>query len=133
MSKRRLLETPVFGEVMSKSKFILLMKFLHFANYEDDSGEAGQARQKLSKIWPVLSLLKDRFKTGYMPEEQISIDESLMLLQGTSLLEAIPSAEAVALWCEALCVVRVYNRLRIRHHHETNGTTAEPRLLSNCR
>lgn len=53
-SKLRVLETPVFGEVLSKSKFILLMKFLHFANNEEDSGEAGQALQKLRKIWPVL-------------------------------------------------------------------------------
>ncbi|KAG0418926.1 hypothetical protein HPB47_004500, partial [Ixodes persulcatus] len=81
-SKRRVIETPVFGEVMSKSRFILLMKFLHFANNEDDAGEVGQARQKLRKIWPVLSLMKDRFKASYMPEENISIDESLMLYKG---------------------------------------------------
>lgn len=81
-SKRRVIETPVFGEVMSKSRFILLMKFLHFANNEDTAGEAGQARHKLRKIWPVLSLLRDHFKARYMPEEHISVDESLMLYKG---------------------------------------------------
>ncbi|KAM7306084.1 piggyBac transposable element-derived protein 4-like [Ixodes scapularis] len=60
-SKRRVIETPVFGE---------------------DAGEVGQARQKLRKIWPVLSLMKERFKASYMPEENISIDESLMLYKG---------------------------------------------------
>ncbi|KAM7304911.1 piggyBac transposable element-derived protein 4-like [Ixodes scapularis] len=70
-SERRVIETPVFGEVMSKSRFILLMKFLHFANNEDDAGEVGQARQKLRKIWPVLSLMKERFKKQATRQKRI--------------------------------------------------------------
>lgn len=59
-----MIEILVFGEVMSKSRFILLTKFFHFANNGDDAGKVGQARQKLLKIWPVLLLMKDRFKAS---------------------------------------------------------------------
>ncbi|KAG0414573.1 hypothetical protein HPB47_008269 [Ixodes persulcatus] len=39
-STRRILQTPIFGELMSKNRFHLIMKFLHFSDNEDEIDES---------------------------------------------------------------------------------------------
>jgi hypothetical protein len=79
-SRRRILITPGFGEVISRDRFELIMKFLHFsdntnkANYEDPA--------KLYKIFPVLSHLNYKFQKLYLPGQNISVDEYLTLWKG---------------------------------------------------
>ena len=47
-SRTRLIETPFFSQVMSESRFSLLMKFLHFSNNNDVSSNI--PNPKLKKI-----------------------------------------------------------------------------------
>ncbi|XP_042149570.1 piggyBac transposable element-derived protein 4-like [Ixodes scapularis] len=81
-SARRILQTPIFGELMSKNRFHLIMKFLHFSDNEDEIDESQHPQPKLRKLWLLLCLLKERFLTLYVPESTVAVDESLMLYKG---------------------------------------------------
>ncbi|XP_068117048.1 piggyBac transposable element-derived protein 4-like [Hyperolius riggenbachi] len=80
-STNHLLATPFFGSVMSEYKFSLIMKFLHFTNNEEYDENTHPA-PKLRKIWDVSQLIMRNFKQTYVPERDISIDESLMAYKG---------------------------------------------------
>ena len=75
-STNPLLHTPIFGKIMSRDRFLLIMKYLHFTDEEESS-------DPLKKIRPLLDLLfVSKFKESYTPERNISIDESLLLWKG---------------------------------------------------
>jgi hypothetical protein len=79
-SRRRILSTPGFGDVISRERFELIMKFLHFADNTDKANYEGPA--KLHKIFPVLSHLNYKFQNLFLPGQNISVDESLTLWKG---------------------------------------------------
>ncbi|KAM5165143.1 piggyBac transposable element-derived protein 4-like [Mantella aurantiaca] len=80
-STNKLLETPFFGTVMTEYRFSLIMKFLHFTNNEEFD-ETTHPAPKLKKIWEVFQMVVKNFKQTYVPERDISIDESLMAYKG---------------------------------------------------
>ncbi|KAM4701884.1 piggyBac transposable element-derived protein 4-like [Discoglossus pictus] len=73
----KLLATPFFGMVMWEYRFSLIMKFLHFENNEEFDGTTYPA-PKLKKIWEVSQMILKNLQWSYVPERDISIDESLM-------------------------------------------------------
>ncbi|XP_054918033.2 piggyBac transposable element-derived protein 4-like [Dermacentor andersoni] len=81
-SRNKLLFTPIFGEVMSGNRFQLLMRMLHFADNSSISDLSSHPQPKLHKIWPFLVRLLKNYRSAYVPERDISIDESLMLYKG---------------------------------------------------
>ena len=93
-SKKSSLNTPFFRRIFSCDRFLLLSKFLHFTN-NDDTEDVSSVPQKLVKLWPVLQHIKNKFSSVYVPEEHVSIDESLMLWKGRlSWKQYIPSKRA---------------------------------------
>ena len=93
-SKKSSLNTPFFRRIFSCDRFLLLSKFLHFTN-NDDTEDVSSVSQKLVKLWPVLQHIKNKFSSVYVPEEHVSIDESLMLWKGRlSWKQYIPSKRA---------------------------------------
>ena len=93
-SKKSSLYTPFFRRIMSCDRFLLLSKFLHFTN-NDNTVDTPNVPQKLVKLWPVLQHMKNKFSSVYVPEEHVSIDESLMLWKGRlSWKQYIPSKRA---------------------------------------
>lgn len=80
-SRKKLIQTPQFYETISEKRFFLLLKFLHF-NDNEAIDPNGDQNPRLSKIQHVLDYLVDKFKTSYIPEQDISIDESLLLWKG---------------------------------------------------
>ncbi|KAM5170545.1 piggyBac transposable element-derived protein 4-like [Mantella aurantiaca] len=80
-STNKLLETPFFGTVMTEYRFSLIMKFLHFTNNEEFD-ETTHPAPKLKKIWEVFQMVVKNFQQTYVPERDISIDESLMAYKG---------------------------------------------------
>jgi len=63
---------------MSRDKFELLLKFLHFSNNEKQDA----SQDKLAKLNPLLILLKARFKSVYMPGSIITVDETMVPWRG---------------------------------------------------
>lgn len=80
-SERPILNTPFFGKVMSEDRYALLMKFLHFEN-SDDFDPQNHPNPKLRKIYSIYAMLMQKFKAVYIPNQEISIDESLIAHKG---------------------------------------------------
>ncbi|GBN69954.1 PiggyBac transposable element-derived protein 4 [Araneus ventricosus] len=80
-SKRPILCTPFFGNVMNEKRYSLIMKFLHFQS-SNDSEDESPSNNKLKKIGKFHSMLMQRFQSTYIPKQYISIDESLIGYKG---------------------------------------------------
>lgn len=80
-SKRPILSTPFFRNIMSELKYGLIMKFLHFENSEAFD-ESLYRNPKLRKVSELHNLLVQRFKCVYVPKQEISVDESLIAHKG---------------------------------------------------
>ncbi|KAI4476158.1 hypothetical protein M0804_013821 [Polistes exclamans] len=65
------IETPYFKNVMSRGRFISISKNLHFSSTNNPNNP-------LSKIREVMEIVKKTFIRMYVPNKNISIDESLM-------------------------------------------------------
>ena len=74
-SRNAPIATPFFGKCIGRDRFHLLLKYLHFT--EDDSKTEPTIKFKV-----VLDFLLEKFRTLYVPEQNISIDESLLLWKG---------------------------------------------------
>jgi hypothetical protein len=79
-SPKRLLYTPAFPDVISRDRFQLICKFLHFNDNSKKDNYLGPAR--LFKIFPVIQHLNERFQSLFYPGQNICIDESLTLWKG---------------------------------------------------
>jgi len=79
-SKNYILATPIFGSVISMDRFESICNFVHF-NKNDHVGTY-QGPYKLFKIYPVLSHLKTKFQSLFLPGQNIAIDESLTPWRG---------------------------------------------------
>jgi hypothetical protein len=80
-SKRKIIHVPVFSELMSRNRFLLLMKFMHFSDNENFDLD-NHPNPKLRKFFEVMEHLRNRFREVYVPAESLSLDESLMLYKG---------------------------------------------------
>ena len=75
--------TPFFNQLMTRTRFQLLNKFLHFQNNEDPNYNANdQQRDRLHKIRDIMEMLRNKFRTVYYPSENITVEESLILFKG---------------------------------------------------
>ena len=72
-----LLQTPIFSKTMSRDRFSLLLKYLHFVPKEEEI-----QNDRLKKIRPVLDTIVDLCKKTYIPDRNISVDESLFKYHG---------------------------------------------------
>ncbi|XP_065672177.1 piggyBac transposable element-derived protein 4-like [Hydra vulgaris] len=75
-SKNSLYRVPLFSRIMPRNKFQLMLRFWHFINNED-SGSV-----HLFKIIGLLNHLNNTMGNIYCPNNNISIDESMMLWKG---------------------------------------------------
>jgi hypothetical protein len=70
---------PTFYGSISRKSFFILLKLLHFAVSE---AYRGQVPPKIYKMKPVFDHLIRKFSLSYVPEDQLSTDESLLLWKG---------------------------------------------------
>lgn len=75
--KESLVPTPIFGQFMSRNRYSVIMRFLHFSDSEF-TGMKGP----LYKLGNVFKYLCDRFKNVFQPFQKLCIDESLVLFKG---------------------------------------------------
>ncbi|KAL4125843.1 hypothetical protein QTP88_010083 [Uroleucon formosanum] len=72
-----LLHTPIFGKIMSRDRYLLILKIIHFCNNENQvSGN------RLFKLDMVLDEVKANFKAAMVPFQNLVIDGSLVLWKG---------------------------------------------------
>lgn len=76
-STDHLIATPIFGEIMSRDRFLAIMKALHFNDNENQPDG-----DRLYKIRPVVSNLNRKFQSCINPYQNLCIDESVMPWKG---------------------------------------------------
>ena len=76
-----ILATPIFNQVMRRDKFLLMLRFLHFAdNRQYNPNDPGC--DKLYKLREIINIIKRRCPEVYYPGKYLSMDESLVLFKG---------------------------------------------------
>ena len=80
-SKDALYSTPIFFEVMSCDCFELIVKFFNFNN-NSTYNPTDENRDHLHKVQPLIEALCERCQTIYYPGQNLSVDESFVLLKG---------------------------------------------------
>ena len=82
-STDEIFSTPIFSQVISRNRFFLLLKFLHFSNNDDPSFDPkDENRDRLHKVRPLINMIRQRCKKIYYPGKNLSVDESLVLFKG---------------------------------------------------
>ena len=71
-----------FSKIISRNRFLLFSKFLHFANNKLLNPHGQPAYDHLFKIRPVINRLISNFKSSYIPDKNLSIDESMISYKG---------------------------------------------------
>ena len=74
-------KTDIFGQSMARDRYLLLLRFLHFAD-NDLIDTNDPDRDRLAKIRPIIDLIRDRCATVYSPARDLCVDESLVLFKG---------------------------------------------------
>ena len=80
-SSDEIFSTPIFGQLMSRNRFQLILKFLHFNNTQGYD-PLDENRDRLHKIRPIIDLLRTRCKCVWCPSKELSVDESLVRFKG---------------------------------------------------
>lgn len=73
---------PCFRQIMSKNKFLLLLRFLHFTDNDYLIDSIHRYERKIYKIAPIVEHCNKKFAEIYIPRKALSIDESLLLWKG---------------------------------------------------
>ena len=76
------LSSPFFPSVMSRTRFLQILQYLHFADNTLAPPRDSADYNKLYKIQPFLDLVIARFQEVYTPERQLAIDETLIKFKG---------------------------------------------------
>ena len=78
-----LVNTPVFSKLMHRSRFQLLLKFLHYNDNEDPNYDKNSDdRDRLHKLRPFIEIVRQQCKNIFYPGQNLSVDESLVLFKG---------------------------------------------------
>ena len=76
-SKKKMYNYDFVRNNISKDRFFLLMRMLHF-NHSDTF----EQNRRIHKIKPILEILKNNFKSVYSPGEKLIVNESLVPFRG---------------------------------------------------
>ena len=76
-SKDPVFGTPIFSQLMRRDRFEQIRKMIHFTN-----PLLADPTQNLSKLDTYLNALRERYKSIYIPERDIAVDEYLSLWKG---------------------------------------------------
>ena len=82
-NKSKLFGSEVIQNTMSRDRFELLLKFLHFSNNQEEHAD----QDRLFKLRPLLDFLRARFKSIDVPGSVISIDETMVPWKGRLLFK----------------------------------------------
>lgn len=74
----RLFNIPIFREQMSRNRFLLILRCLHFSS----QSEGEKSQDALQKIRPAIKYFNEKMTSIYYPYKELSLDESMMLWRG---------------------------------------------------
>jgi hypothetical protein len=77
-SKSALYEERFAPQVMSRDRFQMLLRFIHF----NDNGEALSQKDKLHKVRPLVDMMCSKYQEVYKPGPDLVIAESMIAFRG---------------------------------------------------
>ncbi|CAH1980597.1 unnamed protein product [Acanthoscelides obtectus] len=81
-SREAMYKNSMASKVMTRNRFELLLRMLHFADNQDNPDN-----DRLHKIQPLIDKIVHNFKTSYEPSETCCIDESLIPFRGRLIMQ----------------------------------------------
>ena len=123
-SKRRVISAPGFADVISRERFELICKFLHFI--ENESLPTYQGPPILFKIYPVICHLNIKFQTLYLPKH--CHWWKLETLEGASVNKAVLTTKGFKVRNKKFRTVRMKNRIFVVFsciYRQNHGPTVE--------
>ena len=75
-AKRGVFHSHYYRAVMSRNRYQLIRKFIHFADNSKADGD------RLFKVRKLINSLLERFQDSYWPSQNVAIDEQLLLHKG---------------------------------------------------
>ena len=82
-TNKQLRYAPIADRI-SRDRFEEITRYLHFVDNETLPARGEQGFSRLQKVEPVISHMKDKFKSVYYPHCQCSIDEAMIPFKGRS-------------------------------------------------
>jgi hypothetical protein len=81
-SRLKQMQTPFYGETMTRDRFLHILRFLHFA---DNSWrpDPGKGYDRLWKIRTIFDTLNQVYPKFYNPSEHLAVDEVTVNFQGS--------------------------------------------------
>ena len=93
-STEPVLSSPFFTLVMSRTSFLQILRYLHFADNNLAPPHDSEEHNKLYKIQPFLNLVIARFQEVYSPDRQLAIRGDFDQVQRQTALQTIYSNQA---------------------------------------
>jgi hypothetical protein len=74
--------TPFYSNVVTRDRFLHILRFLHFENNEDSPKRDDPNTNRLWKIRKVFDTLNNKFCEMCNPTEHLAVDEVIVLYKG---------------------------------------------------
>ena len=101
-----------FSSIMSGRRLELLMSYLHLNNNESQPTRGSPHYDKLNKVRPYFDALVSNFRTAYTPQQNLSIDESIISYKGRlswiQYMPRKPNKWGMKAWCLADLIMATY-------------------------
>ena len=90
---------------ISRKRFLNLRRFLHFVDNDTVAARGEDGYDRLAKVRPVITAVKDSFLASYAPHCQCAIDEAMVRFKGRSSLKQYlpmkPTKRVFKVWVRA--------------------------------
>lgn len=70
---------PDFRRIMSRNRYQLLMRFMHFMDNGELVPTIHSYDKKIQKVMPLLAYMNEKFSSLYIPKRALNLDESILL------------------------------------------------------
>ena len=71
-------ECPAVKRIMSKRKFLRILRYLHVSSLEKNICQNNESYNPMVKVEELMDKLQDRFSKMFIPGQALSLDETLL-------------------------------------------------------
>ena len=98
---------PYISRIMPKTRYLKLNQYLHLRDTSNAQRRDQPGYDPLFKVRPLLNLLSEKFRTVYIPGQNLSVDEAMIGFKGRvhfrQYMPAKPTKWGIKVWevCES--------------------------------
>ena len=135
------LGVPAFASIMTRDRFLVILRYLHFNDNDAMPPRGDPAFDKLYKVRPLIKALKQHFQQEYSPHFMQAVDEAKITYKGrTSLKQYMPMKpikRGLKVWVRAdsissyFCDFNIYEG-KMMHKVISSGTKSSRPFAKFC-